>query len=245
MWVCFIIAGSFLLIGLAVHVFEWYFLIAGYNTMPKEKKEKVDVKSLGKLMGIYAYLNALVFFVTGLLQVLHIKIGMTAALVFFGISTLYMLIKAQKYDGNLFDEKGKMRKGAAKQLAVPLGITGVTLLAVAVLVIYSSQPTKVSLLEEGLQVHGMYGEVYTWESIEETKLMASLPEIEMRTNGSAVGSRLRGHFRTTELGSVKLFVNTQKPPFVYVQSRGKVIIFNLSDAESTEQVYQEIQDRTS
>jgi hypothetical protein len=54
----------FILIGLAVHVFKWYFLISGYNTMSKEKKANVDTEGLGRLMGIYSYVNGGVFIPT-------------------------------------------------------------------------------------------------------------------------------------------------------------------------------------
>lgn len=47
----------FIAMGLAVHVFKWYFLISGYNTMPKEKKANVNTEGLGRLMGIYSYVN--------------------------------------------------------------------------------------------------------------------------------------------------------------------------------------------
>ncbi|MGI6317830.1 MAG: hypothetical protein ACOX1J_03735 [Dethiobacteria bacterium] len=48
----------------------------------------------------------------------------------------------------------------------------------------------------------MYGEVYAWDSIEDVILMEELPAIVMRTNGSALGSNLKGYFRTEEYGSV-------------------------------------------
>jgi len=42
MWF-YILIGVFLIVmGLLVHVFKWYFLISGYNTMSKEKKAKVN-----------------------------------------------------------------------------------------------------------------------------------------------------------------------------------------------------------
>lgn len=141
----------FIALGLAVHVFKWYFLISGYNTMSKEKKARVDTKSLGRLLGIYSYLNGGILLLLGLLDALGIRAGITPALVFFLISTIYLLIKAQKYDGNLYDEKGKLRKGAYKQLAIPAGIVVVTLIFVAILLFYSSRATQVTLLDEGLQ----------------------------------------------------------------------------------------------
>jgi hypothetical protein len=244
MWIYFVIAGILIMFGLAIHVLKWYFLISGYNTMPKEKKANVDTKGLGRFMGIYFYANGASFLATGILDALGIKAGMTPALVFFCISTVYLLIRAQRYDGNIFDESGKIRKGAGKQLAVPLVIAGIVLSCVAMLLVYSSRPTDVSFLEEGLQVNGMYGKVYSWESIEDAKLMESLPRIELRTNGSAVGSHLKGNFRTTELGAVKLFVDEKLPPFVYFESNGEIVIFNLSNAQKTEDAYEEIMKRT-
>jgi hypothetical protein len=240
MWSYLIIGVFFVAIGLAVHVCKWYFLIAGYNTMPREKKAKVDTQALGRLMGVYSYVNGGVFIGMGILYALGLKPGTTPVMVFFGVTTVYMLIKAQKYDGNIFDENGKLRKGAGKQLALPIGIVAVTLIFVVVLMFFSSQATKVTFLEEGLQIHGMYGEVYEWDSIEDVILMEELPDIVMRTNGSALGSNLKGHFRTKEFGSVKLFVNTQKPPFIYLHEAERITIFNTGTPDQTEETYEEI-----
>jgi len=238
----FLLAGTFIFLGLGVHVFKWYFLISGYNTMSKEKKKKVDTEGLGKLIGYYSYFNGAIFLLLGILQALDVNtgLGFIIAVVFVGISTVYLMIKAPKYDGNLFDEKGKLREGAWKQAAIPLIITGLALVLVVVLMIYSVQPLKITFLEEGLQIHGMYGQIYSWESIEELELRETLPNIELRTNGSAVGSHLKGHFRTTEYGAVKLFVNKQVKTFVYLKSNGKLVIFNLAERAETEAVYEEI-----
>lgn len=240
MWICFLTAFIFILIGVTVHVFKGYFLIAGYNTMPKEKKEKVDTKGLGRLMGIYSYTNGIVFLLAGILYGFGIKVGMSAAFTLLIISTIYFLIKAQMYDGNLYEEGGKLRKGKGKQLAIPFGIIGVVIVAVAILMIFSSQATKVTFLEEGLQVNGMYGDTYDWDFIDDIELIDTLPNIESRTNGSALGKYLKGYFKTTEYGTVKLFVNTKNAPFIFLLCNGKVTIFNLADAEDTKAAYEEI-----
>ena len=237
MWFYIIIGIFFILIGLAVHVFKWYILISGYNTMSKEKKVNVDTEGLGRLMGIYCYVNGGVFIVVGVLNAIGLKPVLTLAIVFFCISTTYFLIKAQKYDGNIYDENGKLRRGAWKQFALPIGVIVITLIFVTVLMFFSSQSTKVTFLDEGIQIHGMYGDVYTWESIEAVELMEELPTIEMRTNGSALGSNLKGHFRTRELGSVKLFVNTQKPPFIYLETDDGITIFNIKNADETQEIF--------
>ena len=240
MWFYIIIGVFFIAMGLAVHVFKWYFLIAGYNTMSKEKKANVDTEGFGRLMGIYSYVNGGVLIVMGVLHALGLKPVLTPAIVFFSISTVYLLIKAQKYDGNIYDENGKLRKGTGKQFALPVIITIIALIFVAVVMFFSSQATKVSFLEEGIRIHGMYGDFYAWDSIEAVKLMEELPTIERRTNGSALGSNLKGHFRTTELGSVKLFVNIQKPPFIYLETDDGVTIFNMKNEGETQEIFGEM-----
>lgn len=238
--------GIFLIgIGLAVHVYKWYFLISGYNTMPREKKANVDTVSLGRMMGIYSYVNGGILIVMGMLHALGLNPSPIPVIVIFSVSTVYLLIKSQKYDGNLYDENGKLRPGARKQLKKPAGIAIASLILVAGLLFFSAQPTEATILEEGLQIHGMYGDVYDWDSIESVKLMEKLPTIELRTNGSAVGSHLKGHFRTKELGSVKLFVDADKPPFVYLEAKGRVIIFNLETGEDTREVFDQILKRIS
>jgi len=243
MWISFIIAISFIMTGIAIRVFKWYFLISGYNTMSREKKDKVDIEGLARFMGMYLYANGAAFLAAGILQAIGIKAGVTAAWVFFCVSTIFLLVRAQKFDGNIYDENGNLREGAWKQLAIPAGIVAAILIGVAVLMFYSSQPTKVSILEEGLQIHGMYGETYVWETIQEARLMETLPRIEWRSNGSQIGSHLKGNFRAADLGAVKLFVNANKPPFVYLRADNKIVIFNLADEEETEHAYLEILSR--
>jgi hypothetical protein len=237
----FIIIGFMLVfLGLGVHVFKWYFLLSGYNTMPKERKANVDVEGLGRLIGIYSYINGGIFIIAGILYSLGIKFVIAPVIIIFIVMTIYVLIKAQKFDKNIFDEAGKLKKGAGKHFIVPVTITIVALIFVAVLLSFSLQSTEISLLDEGLEIHGMYGEVYAWENIESIKLMDELPTIELRTNGSALGSKLKGHFRTTEHGSVKLFVDKNNPPFIYLDTENGLTIFNMYNKDDTQEIYSSI-----
>lgn len=244
MWIYLLFGTALILMGLAVHVFKWYFLLSGYNTMSKDKQARVDTKSLGRLMGIYSYLNGGLFVLLGILQGLGFKPPVTPAIAFFCVSTGYFLIKAQKFDGNMYDDTGKLRPGAGKQLAVPIIITLAALLFAGGVMFFSSQPARVTLLDQGIQIHGIYGEIYPWESIKSLRLMEDLPRIEMRTNGSALGSNLKGHFQTKEFGSVKLFVNSQTPPFIYLETDQGRTIFNLNDPDVTREVFSNILKQT-
>lgn len=104
----YLLFGFFLIfMGLSVHMFKWYFLISGYNTMPKEKREKVDTKGLGLLMGIYGYFNGALFLLFGILELSGIKTSLIIAAVIFTLSTIGLLIRAQKYDGNVRQRRRK------------------------------------------------------------------------------------------------------------------------------------------
>lgn len=221
----------FIAIGLAVHKFKWYFLISGYNTMSKEKQKNVDVEALGRLVGIYSYANGGAFILSGILHELGYGIFIVPVTIFTMVSTLYMIIKSQKYDKN---------ESGSKQALVGIVIMVITIIFVGVMMYRSVQPTKVTFLDEGIQIHGMYGDIYQWESIESSTIIEELPNIKVRTNGSALGSHLKGNFIMEELGPVKLHINGQYPPYIHMEVKGRNIIFNTINSDDTEKILDEI-----
>jgi len=40
---------------------------------------------------------------------------------------------------------------------------------------FHPKSTKVTFLDEGIQIHGMYDDVYAWESIETVEFIEELP----------------------------------------------------------------------
>ncbi|MFH5835275.1 DUF3784 domain-containing protein [Proteiniclasticum sp. C24MP] len=235
-----IFGGIMLILGLLVHKAKLHFLISGYNTYSREKQENVDVESTAKLIGYYGYANAAVFFAAGGLGYFDVKVGLIPPIVFMMISTMILLWKIQKYDRNVFDEDGQMKKSSKVQLFLVLLILGGTFLFVGYMMFASSRDTSVLMDEQGIEIEGMYGDAYEWASMEGLALLSELPDIRMRTNGSAIGSKLRGHFRMEEYGSVKLFMDASVSPFIYFEVEGKPVIFNLGDEEKTEEFFQKM-----
>ena len=74
MWFAFGMAALLLVLGLLVHAFKLHFLISGYNTMSRAKREKVDVRRVARAIGVWSYANAAVFTVVGLLLALEIAV---------------------------------------------------------------------------------------------------------------------------------------------------------------------------
>lgn len=240
MWVQFLIGGTLIFFGFAIHKLKWYFLISGYNTMSKAKKANVDTVGLGRLMGLHLYFIGGLLILMGVFHQLNLFTSTTPFLVLIALSTISLLIKAQKYDHNLFDEESHLKEGAGKRLTITLSILLVTFIAVGGLFYYVTRPAEITLSPEGLEIHGLYGEVHLWSRIEEVELYDELPKIQRRTNGAEVGASLRGHFRTAELGDVKLFVNRNHPPFIYMTTQSGTIIFNGESEQETRNFYEAI-----
>lgn len=237
-----IMAVSLLAIGGMVHGLKWHFLISGYNTMSPEKKARVDIEKTARLMGIWSYVNGGVFLFMTFLSWRQVEVSMLPAMGFLVITLILMLIQAQKYDGNLYEEDGRWKKSSKIQMALVLGGISLVVLFVGGMLYSSMQPVTAVMEKEALKINGMYGGSYTYQDITEVKLLDTLPTITMRTNGSAVDSHLRGNFNTKELGKIKLFVDTKLPPFIQMGIGTSTVIFNLKDAQTTTAFYEALQE---
>jgi len=138
----------------------------------------------------------------------------------------------------------KKNRDSAVQYGWRFTVKVVIMAAVAVLMVVFSLPAKVTVLGEGVKIHGMYGELVRWDNIDSVRIIDELPTIQRRTNGSAIGSKLKGHFMTKEMGSVKLFVDTSKRPYILLETEGRKIIFNFDTPDETMKIFNEINGRT-
>lgn len=203
--------------------------------MSKEEKAKVDVVPLAKSLAIMSYIIA------GLLLLMGLAIyfeWMTFTYVIIGLMIIIptvFAIRAQKYYNSaaMFGSSKKSKK-------ISITITVITLLIVGVIMYFSIQPTKIEVTETGLSISGMYGDDYTWDSIEQLQLMNELPEIAMRTNGSAVGSKLKGHFKFKDGNKAILFLDKNVPAFIQIEVNGKTIILNEPTVEATAALYEKL-----
>ncbi|MGI6065397.1 MAG: DUF3784 domain-containing protein [Bacillota bacterium] len=232
-----------LLIGLGILVkyYKAYWLISGYNTMSKEKKEKVDVEGLAKFTGNVCFvMGALMLLATVMIMIGQEVLGGIVFAAFIPLS-IYLIVKSQKYDGNTKNPDGTMTK---KSKMIVGGISAfllLTAIGIGVLLYYSNKPPVYVIENETFQIQGLYGEKIPIEEISEVSLKNSLPKIISRTNGSSLGSKKKGHFRLESLGKAKLFLDTTKPPFIYLKKNDTLIIFNCNESEETAELFHDLQ----
>lgn len=208
--------------------------------MTKEQKENVDVEGLAKLMGNYLYALATLFIVVGIVDFLDYSKLILPLLALIIVFTVIVVVKSQKFNHNLVDSNGKWKQGASKNFKRQGIILAITLIAVAVILYFSLQPTGVMVTENEIEIAGMYGDTYEFASMEQVTLLEELPEIALRTNGSAVGSKLKGHFKFENGDKAKLFVDKSNPPFIQFVDEGKTVIFNLSTEAETRALYEKL-----
>ncbi len=226
----FSIGALFLLMGLAVERLHWYFLISGYNTMSREKKKNVDVEGLWRLLGYYMYGSALLFVLLGVLQRLAGGRGMLFTGVLWGLGTLGILVTAQQFDHN----------PRATGWRLVRGIIGVTLLfGVVLFFLFSTgRPAELTVTDESLTIHGMYGD--TWENgeIRDLSLLEEMPVLTGRTNGSSFLGQLKGYFRLEDDSKVLVFITRGSSPYIRMETPDGVVYMNRPDSQETRLLYE-------
>lgn len=236
-----VLPGAILiLLGYLVRYRKMYFLISGYNTMSAEKKQKVDVEQLAKLMGNCLFLmGGLISLGMILISLEQAALGLTAFLLVLPVVT-YLLVSGQKYDGNTRAPSGRMKPGVKILLGVLIG----GLLLAAGLGIYSlidgNRSLDVEVNDSTVTIKGLYGLTIDRAKITKVSLHDTLPKIRARTNGMAMGSFLKGHFTMDIYGAVRLYIEAKRPPFILIEWSEKPVIFNLNTVEETRALYERL-----
>lgn len=242
MWGLVIAALILFLLGFAVHRLGWHFLISGYNTMKREDKARVNIKAVARLIGFMCYGIATIFLVIVAIDVSGLDIPLEPLFLLIVALVVVTLWRAQKYDGNIFDKNGKLRPGGKKKLIPLILVLTLILGFIGGLLFWFSQPTEVTLTDSALIIEGGYGETVPYDEMEAVTLTYE-PSLARRTNGAAVGSRLTGHFRTTNGEDVLVFVDRDIDVVVRIDWSGKPIYLNVESHEATEALYEEVRQK--
>ncbi|EOU1110201.1 TPA: DUF3784 domain-containing protein [Clostridium perfringens] len=93
----------FILLGIMFSLGKWSFLIAGFNTMTKEEKEKYDVMSLCKFMGKLMFIIAFCITLFTLSDIFMMEILFNIGTVILIVSIIFTIIYANT--GNPFERE--------------------------------------------------------------------------------------------------------------------------------------------
>ena len=232
-----IIVGIFM-IGMGFLVKSAPNLIAGYNTMPQDKKKNVDVEGLSTYMR-----NSLIIIGLSIIAGYYLFkwIGFTVIansmiLIVTLIGVTIMVIKAQRFDHN---------KYKSKKTRVTYFILGVVLACVIGLITYGCIPSRAILNDDTIRFTGMYGFEMIVSDIDHIELVDKIPAVNIRTNGYSFGAIHKGTFKLEKLGKCRLLIHSNKSPYLMISKKnGDKIIVNYKDKTETERIYDMIKSVT-
>ena len=242
MWILALAAVIVIGLGFAVDRLGWHNLISGYNTMSKEKRDRVNIKKVARLVAWMCYGIGGIFLFIALIDLFGWNIPLEPFFIILFVFIVMMLWRMQRYDGNIYDESGALRPGGKKRL-IPIVIVSVVLLVgVPALLFWFSQPTDVTVTNSTIVIEGSYGREIPFDELEDVT-WTTLPDIARRTNGADSGSRLTGHFRTEAGEDVLLFIDRDVEPVIRLDWSEEPIYLNQSSAEATRELYEDIRSR--
>ncbi|UNC92278.1 DUF3784 domain-containing protein [Candidatus Contubernalis alkaliaceticus] len=220
---------AFLAIG--VKYFKWYWLIAGYNTMPKKEKENVDKDGLANFIGNWLFVLA------GLLVSLEVlppygNVSIIVFVVSFIMVITYMVVGAQKYiKSNEISKSDKIFNNARAGFAVIVG------LIVLGLIFLGSRDPRVEITEHSLKF--VPGSTVSLSKITEIQLKEEMPEVIKKKGGFDAGEIRRGRFLLEEMGAGTIYVHSSNQgPYIYIYHEDGFIIFQHRDQKKTEELYE-------
>ena len=236
--------GLCILLGIVLSMGKGSFLIAGFNMKTKEEQDKYDKVALCKFTGkiMFALAFSMVFWV--LYQAFKIKFLLYIGVVLFFAFIMFLLIYANT--GNRFKIEGGSVEKKQRKVSVnsPMIIGLISLLGVAiflfVLVNGTKKETEVIIQGNQIVFTGQYGVTDDLKEITDIQLKNDIPAIGMKVNGAGLGEIKKGDYEVEGLGTCRLFIHTEKSPFIYMMVDGKFTIINFKDSTKTMAIYEEL-----
>jgi hypothetical protein len=129
----------------------------------------------------------------------------------------------------------KYYRGESKQKHnIAFIIVGAALVLVVGLMAAGNKKGNLIIHPDRIEFDGMYGEVIHTSAIKSIELVNQLPETTLRTNGYAHGHVRKGYFKTDKGEIIKLLVDSDQGPFLFIEKKSGDKIYFTSKGKSME-----------
>lgn len=139
-----------------------------------------------------------------------------------------------------------MNKLEDKKVSYLLGIV-IALVALTFVFILTRSGNKepVYSIDNGvLQISSMYGQKINLSDIQSVQLKYDPPANLKRVNGYGFGSIVKGKC-SSDLGAVTVFIDTSKPPYIYLMTSEGLVVLNDKSAADTQSFYEKLNSSVS
>ena len=218
------------------------FLIAGYNTMGKERRAQYDKKALcrftGKLLIVICVCFAVTFIGSHLEAAWLTVLGIALILVVITIGMIYANTggRFKLKDAVFVPDSSKGKRKAV--IIISCAVVALVTVGLVVMIVAAEREPQVDIGADSLRIRALYGLRVDFAEIESIELLdQSMRQIGIgrRTNGYN-GGALRGHFT-----SGLLFVRPHSSPTLRITRHNASDIFiSFADASLTYALYGEL-----
>jgi len=242
MIVTYILAGLMFVLSIILLSGRGSWLIAGYNTMSKEQQNKYDSKKLTRATGVMLIITSI-----ALLALAFSLINAIVFLIIVFVSVIITIIYTNKYclkpdsdneETDLIIDREKGSWFNIKTMIV-IGFVIVVALIVGISMYFSSKPPVYSISNGTLVISTQFGENVNLSEIQSVQLKNDLPVIQSKINGLGLGSIQKGKF-SSGIGNVTLYIDSSKPPYIYIKTTSELIILNDQSNSKTEALFNEL-----
>ena len=239
----------FILIAIVVGVFKQTWLIAGINTMSKEKKAKMDLeyvaKYFGIFFGIFGGMMILGVFICTYLNVMNYfhRFMSIAILVFCAFLILYFNVIKRKRIYNKEATPINSPQTKKWQKILPSSIV----VFVGLLIYFGYKEPKVEIDTNTFRLNGLYGVSLPFAEITEADTIdwSKMPTISIRTNGISFNKVNRGKFRTTSGETIYLNIHSGVSPVIRIVGKDSFVYYiNRKNAIETRQIFEKLNIKT-
>ncbi|GEM_PF-1820688 len=206
-------------------------LLYGSKTMSKEERDKVDIKGLTRMIrSVSIGMGFCIIIGTFILDKTDNNSMIDFLLIGVILGGVFIIAVAQrKYTKETTPSKVNIY-GSAIVIFLIISIISV--------VIYISVSDKVIIHNDSVEITGPYGLDIPTNSINKIEYREFLPDIGFRKNGISFWKYHKGHFRSSELGNITLFLHSKGGPYLVIYSENKnPVIINRSNTAELYQLF--------
>ena len=218
-----------------------------YGGMPPERQALVDIDGLKKALAITMCVDGLlliVLFALGISGLISIGVAGNLMPVILLSMLPFFFIFMKRYNGYGRDASGSSyfghRLGTGSKIAII--IVPLTMLIVLVLILVSAKPAVITTKEDCISINGFYGKEIPCSDIVSVEILDEMPAMQMRVNGSSVGSVDKGYFLTKEDEKCLLFIKYNGGPYIEIRTADRLIYMNCATKEKTLEVISHLQE---
>ena len=230
-----IVAIGLLLILFGIITPKYPKLLSFFNTFSDEKSKSPEVKKAIQVICSFLILGGS-FIIIGILLSLFIKWISSIYTYIFLFSILLPSIFSIYYFLKLTNN------GISRliYLSIFLALTTLTI----IMFVSFSIETIVLTENQQIKIKGRYGESIRYDDVKKIEITDFLPKIKWRSNGYAFGNTRVGYFKSEDNETVKLFLYSSKPPYLFIlKDSGEKIFINFEDPNKTLQLYNELREQ--